>query len=117
MAERFRVSGRVIETETGRPLPDLIVRAFDRDLVFDDKLGSASTDADGLFEIRFTERDFRDLRESRPDLYLRVYDRSGQRLLLDTSTRVRVNAQRSETFDIEIPGAALQPRRGPNAAC
>ncbi len=112
MVEWFRLSGRITETETGRPLAGLVVRAFDRDLVFDDKLGFTSTDADGRFEIRFTERDFADLRETRPDVYLRVYDHSGQRLLHDMSSRVRANAGKSETFEIEITGAALVPLRG-----
>jgi hypothetical protein len=52
----FRVHGTVEEAETGRPLAGLIVRAFDRDLVFDDKLGFATTDADGRFAIRLRRR-------------------------------------------------------------
>jgi hypothetical protein len=109
--EGFRVVGVVRETETDRPLPDLIVRAFDRDLVFDDKLGDAVTDDDGRFEIRYERQDFRDLLERRPDLYLRVFDRTGVRVLHETSDATRRNASQSEAYEIAIPARALDPRR------
>jgi hypothetical protein len=106
---RFRVLGTIEEEETGRPLADLVVRAFDRDLVLDDKLGFATTDADGRFEIRFDRKDFRDLGESRPDLYLRVYDRSGTREIHQTADAIRWNASASETYRLRIPARALHP--------
>ena len=79
-SEAFVVRGSVRERETGRPLPDLIVRAFDRDWIADDKVGYSSSNQDGEFEIRFGLEDFQDFIEKRPDLYLRVYDREGTRL-------------------------------------
>ena len=69
---------------TFRPLRDLIVRAIDRDFAFHDKLGFATTDDDGRFVIRFGIEDFRDVFESAPDIFLRVFDASGTRLLLET---------------------------------
>lgn len=109
--ERYRVHGRVTESETGRPLPELIVRAYDRDLVADDLLGFATTDADGCYEIRFDASRFRDLFEARPDVYLRVWDRLGELLLLDTRDHARTDASRDERFDLVISGARLMPRR------
>ncbi len=106
----FLVAGVVEEEETGRPLPALIVRAFDRDLVFADKLGYATTDDDGRFEIRFGVEQFRDLWESRPDLYLRIYEKSGIRLLLETTDSIRWNASQSELYRILVPARALDPR-------
>lgn len=105
--EIFRIFGTVEEEETGRPLANLIVRAFDRDLVFDDKVGFATTDDDGRFEIRFRLQDFRDLRESRPDLYLRVYDALGTHLLLETTDAVRWNASPVEGYRLRIPARFL----------
>ena len=58
----FRVSGTIEEEETGRPLADLIVRAFDRDLISDDRLGFATTDA----EFKKIEREFRDYCRANP---------------------------------------------------
>jgi len=107
----FRIVGFVREAETGRPLSNLIVRAFDRDLILDDKLGNAVTDGDGRFEIRYGLEHFRDLLEARPDLYLRVLDRAGVRVLHETSGATRRNASDSETYEIEIPARVLDPRR------
>jgi hypothetical protein len=105
----FRVFGTIEEEETGRPLAELIVRAFDRDLVFDDKVGFATTNADGRFEIRFNREDFRDISESRPDLYLRIFDRSGSREIYNTADSIRSNASPSESYRIRIPARSLRP--------
>jgi hypothetical protein len=105
----FRVFGTIEEEETGRPLVDLIVRVFDRDLVFDDKVGFATTDDDGRFEIRFHREDFRDFKESRPDLYLRIFDRSGSWEIHHTADSIRWNASPSEGYRIRIPARALRP--------
>lgn len=104
----FRVRGRLRERETGRPLAGLVVRAYDEDLVFDDKLGFATSDEDGRFEIRFGEEAFRDVFESRPDLYLRVFDHAGSVLLHETRDAVRRDASRDECFEIAIPARALR---------
>lgn len=106
----YRISGRISEEETGRPLPNLVVRAFDKDVVSDDLLGFALTDADGSFEIRYSEADFRDVIESRPDVYLRVYDPEDQRLIHDTLDQVRRNAEQDERFEVRISGTRLVPR-------
>ena len=103
----MRVYGSVKEEESGRPLAGLTVRAYDEDLVKDDHLGDATTGADGDFEIQYTEAQYRDLHETLPDLYVRVYDASGQRLLHTTEKSVRRNALVSERFEIRIPKAKL----------
>jgi hypothetical protein len=103
----YEVVGHVEELESSRPLANLVVRAFDRDLLFDDKLGFAVTDAEGHFRIRFRAADFRDVGEADPDLYLRVYDSSGQRLLLDTQDRIRWNASPLQGFRLRVRRGAL----------
>ena len=109
--DSFRAFGTIEEAETGRPLADLVVRVFDRDLIFDDKIGFATTDADGRFEIRFSRRDFQDVGESRPDLYLRVYDRAGTREIHQTADAIRWNASPNEHYRLRIPARALRPPR------
>ena len=106
-----RISGTIEEQETGRPLRDLIVRAFDRDYALHDKLGFANTDADGRFEIRYGEADFRDAWESKPDLYLRIYDAEGSQLLHETTDAIRWNASTRERYKIRIPARSLDPTR------
>lgn len=107
MSERFRIRGRLEEEETGRPLGDLVVRAFDRDWLFDDKLGFATSDADGRFEIVFDSDRFSELFETRPDLYLRIFDALGTREIHRTLDAVRWNASPDEVFRVRIPARAL----------
>ena len=105
--EEFRIVGTIEEQETGRPLANLVVRAFDRDLIADDKVGFTRTDDDGRFEIHFGPEMFRDLFEARPDLYLRIYDQNGSRLLHETTDAIRWNAQNLEQFDLRISARTL----------
>jgi hypothetical protein len=103
----MRVIGTVVEEESGRPLEGLLVRAYDQDLVVDDHLGDTRTDAAGRFEISYSEVQYRDLQETLPDLYLRVFDATGKRLVHTTEKAVRKNALVLERFDIRIPRSQL----------
>lgn len=103
----MRVIGTVVEAESGKPLQGLRVRAYDKDLVFDDKLGDTLTDATGKFEISYSEVHFRDLEETEPDVYIRIYDSAGKKLLYTTEKAVRKSAQVTERFDVKIPKAKL----------
>ncbi len=106
--EGWRLTGHLLEKESGRPLPGLLVSAFDKDLFADDPLGMAVSDREGRFEIRYTTEQFRDLFESSPDLYLKVYNASGEREIFSTRERVRSNAERHEKFQLRIPAANLE---------
>ena len=105
--KRFRIEGVVVEKESRRPLADLTVRAFDKDVMKDDHLGDARTDAEGQFEIHFTDAAFKDILESRPDIYLCIFHDGGGEPLHDTSYAIRENASHEEYFEIEIPAADL----------
>jgi hypothetical protein len=100
---RFRIIGRVRGSLNGGPKPGLHVRAFDKDIVFDDHLGDAVTNERGEFFLEFTEAEFRDVWEERPDLYLRVFDSRGKKLLASTEREVRWDARTVEHFEIEVP--------------
>jgi hypothetical protein len=107
MSFRYRVQGDVREAGSGRPLLGLVVRAYDADIIFDDFLGEARTDEEGKFAIVFTQVAFRDVKESRPDLYLRIFDGESRRELTHTRKALRRNAGVEERYAIEIDPARL----------
>jgi hypothetical protein len=73
----------------------------------DDFLGSATTDANGCFEINYEAKDFMDLLfERKPDIFLRVASQQGQ-LIHTTEDRIRYDASPSEEFIIKIPRVQL----------
>ena len=103
----FRIKGSVRVAETGVGLPGLYVKAYDKDLLFDDVLGSAATDASGRFEVVSEMRDFREFFDVKPDIYLRIYNRGGGRLIHSTEDAIRWNAGHVETFDVLVPREEL----------
>ena len=104
---RFHVVGTIREVGSGRPLPDLLVKAYDKDLFVDDHLGDATTDAAGRFEIQFTDLAFKDAFEQRPDVYLRIFDSGGATEIYSTVTAVRRDARAQEFFEIRVPAERL----------
>lgn len=103
----FRVLGVVKEAESGIGLPGLFVKAYDKDLLFDDLLGSAYTKEGGQFEIVSEADDFRDFFERKPDIYLKVFAPDAEKLLHSTEDAVRWEAGRIERFEVSIPRTKL----------
>lgn len=107
----FKITGIVREKESERPVPGLLVRAFDKDMFFTDLLGNAITASDGTFSLGYEGKDFQELFEKRPDIYLDIYGsatakdpgRVGDKPIHTTKRHVRFNAGRREFFLIEIP--------------
>ena len=106
----FKVSGRVYEAESGNGIPNLIIEAFDKDLVKSDKLGQVKTNSNGTFEITYSEADFRgkiDRFEGNPDLYIVVKSPDMSKILYSSENNIRSNAKNNEHFDVAIPKATL----------
>lgn len=104
---RFEVNGRITFAGTGEGIPNLVVEALDKDLLFDDRLGAAKTNHDGWFRIQYYKEDFQELFfDLKPDIYLRVRKADGT-LLLTTRDKVRYEADRTSTFFLEIPKTTL----------
>ena len=113
---QFRITGRVYEEESGLGVRGLLIRAYDWDLLYDDLLGTAITDAEGCFELRYSEADFSELFETQPDIYLSIYALPYQ-FLMDTRNAIRWNAGTDENFEVSIPRQILgdfAPTRPPN---
>ena len=105
----MRAIGTVVEEESGRPIAGLHVRAFDKDILFDDKLGVAVTDAKGAFRIDYSQLDFSSIfgTETMPELFIRIFDASGKKLLYTSEKAIRNQPQVEERYDIKIPKAKL----------
>ncbi len=109
---RFTIVGVVRETESGIGIAGLFVKAYDKDLLFADLLGAATTRADGSFEIICEAGDFREFFDRRPDLYLRISSSAKGKELWTSKESVRWHAGRYEKFDVSIPRAALGESAG-----
>ena len=102
---RHEIKGRVVDSFTGDGIGGVRVEAWDKDLLVDDFLGSATTRTDGSFSIAFDESAFRDIFFDRwPDLFFRVY--CYDELLASTEDSVLWNvsdAQVGVTIDARHP--------------
>jgi hypothetical protein len=72
----------------------LQVRAFDKDLLFHDKLGVAITDATGSFRIEYSQLDFSSIfgTETVPELFIRIFD-AAARSCCHVAEAIRNNPQ------------------------
>lgn len=98
----FTISGQVKDTQSRKSIPNLRIEAWDKDLFFNDLVGSATTDATGSFRIEFSQDHFREcFLDHKPDLFFKVY--RGRRLIASTEKSVLWNIeQKPETIIIEV---------------
>ena len=60
----FQIAGHIIDRRSRQGLAGLRVEAWDKDLIVNDLVGSAVTDAQGRFEISFTQSYFSEFARS-----------------------------------------------------
>lgn len=99
-ANEWLVYGQVLNA-SGKPVPKLQVRIFDRDRKYDDLLGETETDENGEFSAVYHERDFGEIGEERPELYVMVNDAAGKSLYSSRDT-IRFEAGKAEYFAITL---------------
>ncbi len=102
----FKISGHIREKESNLGVKGLIVKAYDKDMLYDDLLGTALTDQKGYFEMNYTHKEFRELFEMKPDIYLVVYA-PVLRHLTDTKDAIRWGSSKFEEFEIFIDRETL----------
>ena len=91
-SRHYEIRGVIRGAGTGKGIVGLRVEALDKDFIYDDRLGAVHTNADGRFQLRYAAADFREVfLDSKPDIYLRVYNAQGH-LLLTTEEAIRHDA-------------------------
>lgn len=104
---QFEIRGRVIDEFTSDGIGGVRVEAWDKDFLFDDHLGSASTNSEGAFTIRFDDSAFREIfLDHWPDVYFKVYCFND--LLVSTESAVLWNRTRPE-IGVEIRAPHPKP--------
>ncbi len=113
----YKVTGKILEVESGWGVPDVVVEVWDKDEIGkDDRLGSTVTLPDGTFAMLFREGDFQEgLFDRKPDLYLLVKKPDGT-VIHSTEAGTRFESGRHESFIFQIPHERLgemAPQREP----
>lgn len=106
-ARSVRIHGQVVERGSGRLLSHLRVEAWDKDLIFDDLVGSAVTDAQGRFHIDVLPVHYAELcLDRRPDVYFKVF-RAGR--VIEAAAGLWNATAGDRDVLIELPGDGAEP--------
>lgn len=102
-AQPFVVRGTVTDANH-KPLANLIVRAFDRDLRNKEPLGKETrTNQQGHYEIPYTRENFTRAEKEAADIVVRIYEADSEKELM--SSEIVFNAPTDQTIDLQLPKA------------
>ena len=110
---KFNITGRVIIDQLGIPVPNLVVKAYDKDLFFDDVLGSDTTDQEGRFDILSATNDFSELFKRNPNIYFKVFDGQTKELLYESAVYTNINVREEKPVIIAIPESKMDVLKSP----
>lgn len=96
----WAVKGRVVDKDGGG-MAGLTVSLYDKDLLFDDYLGTRKTDDNGDFDFIYRREGFKDLFEKTPEIYLKILDKDGT-LLYTSEKPVKAKPGEVKVFNIQI---------------
>jgi outer membrane protein assembly factor BamB len=110
MAEKYLILGRVISRISQKGVPNLRVEAWDKDLIVNDLVGSAVTDANGAFRIEFDASYFRELfLDRRPDLFFRIFDAGKLIKSTEDSVLWNIGTQTESVIEADFEGVRKTP--------
>lgn len=96
-------------------LPNILVRAFDRDMRSEELLGATRTDAQGFYQIRYFAHQFQRAEKGSADLVVRVYGQTDATASVNqvelAASDILFNAPPVATLDVTVPAVAY---RGPS---
>lgn len=99
MGKTYRIIGRIINRINRQGIEGLRIEAWDKDMIFNDLLGSATTDTQGKFLIDFDESRFKELfGDDHLDLFIRVFKEGV--LIKSTEDSVLWNVKDKQTESI-----------------
>lgn len=99
---KFFIQAKVVNKETGDPVPGMRVEGWDRDYATSEFLGVAYSDADGEFQINYEKEDFKDNRKDYlPDVFFRVF--TGDRPIYSSEGTPLKNQGQIKGHVIEVP--------------
>lgn len=101
LKDTWTVKGTVKEASTGKAITGMMVSLSDKELLFDDQLGTTTLDKAGSFVMKYRVKDFKELFDKKPDLYLKVIDEAGN-IVYNSRKKVRCKEGKEERFDIRI---------------
>jgi len=113
MKPEFRIHGHVVEDESGEDLSGFFIKAYDKDLLYDDLVAGAKTDSHGRFEMAYSEKDFSEIFERKPDLCFVVSADLKEGPIHSTADRVLWDVGVDEQVEIRIPRHKLPPSTEP----
>ena len=109
----FRITGRVIDSTSQQGIAALRVEVWDKDMVFDDLVGSTVSDARGAFQIEFTPSYFKELfLDRQPDLFFKVFRED--ELIRSTEDSVLWNVSGGNAEVVIEVGAPAANKPAPN---
>jgi len=112
----YTITLLITEAHTQSVIPNLRIEAWDKDMIFDDLVGSAITDAKGTAVFTIAEEYFVEkFYDRRPDLYFKIFHNG--KLIHSTEDSVLWNISSGESIlHITIPASALHTRTKKSSA-